>query len=355
MKIRLIGQANDSGIGTHYHNYTQALQNISGVNQMLELIDYTDSATIAQAAADSQPDDINISTVFSLLNPFFKGTNINWGVFESTVIPTNIADVLKSHHLWIPTEWGRKVAIANGFDSSRIDLVHEGVDPNLFHPYAKPRRTGPFRFLLIGKYEIRKSYDEVLQAFTEEFGNNSDYELVIKSDFFKNPADKHKELLAKIASYKVNNIHLIWGNQQLSTLSNLYRSADAFVFPTKAEGWGLPLIEAAACGVPLITTFYSAQTEFLQHIRSSCVFVPYELGPINCHEYKGFYPAPDGNYGVWAHIKLDDVKSAMWQAYNRRTALTAQAIKNSEFIRSEFSWDNSARKSLAALQARNLL
>ena len=353
MKIRLIGQANDSGIGTHFQHYAHAIRQISGLDSLVELIDFKDHEAIIKSANESTPADINISFVCADLNNVYRGSNINWSVFESTVIPEKILAVMNRHSLWIPSEWGRKIAIENGIHSNQIEIVPEGVDNNLFHPYFKPNKD-KFRFLLIGKYEMRKSMDESIDAFAQVFGNNPDIELVIKSDFFKDPELKKIELENKIASTGVNNIKLIWGYQTVTQISNLYRSCDIFLFPTKAEGWGLPLIEAAACGLPLITTYYSGQTEFIQDIKSSCILVDYQLEPINCKEYQNFYPAPDNNFGKWAVSSVDSIARAINQAYDNYSALSTQATKNSELIRTKYSWANSAIKSLEILKKYGL-
>ena len=354
MKIRLIGQANDSGIGTHFQHYTTAIKQINGINSLIELVDFADNNAINQSVNESTADDINISFICADLNKHYRGTNINWAVFESTIIPVNQLAVMKTHKLWIPTEWGRKICIENGIDYDQIDVVNEGVDINTFHPYLKSQHDR-FRFLLIGKYEQRKSMDESIDAFARVFGNNPNIELVIKSDFFKDPELKKIELDNKIASTQVDNIRLIWGYQTINQLSNLYRSADLFLFPTKAEGWGLPLIEAAACGLPLITTYYSGQTEFIKDIKSSCVLIDYQLEPINCKEYQSFYPTPDNNYGKWAVTSVDNIAQAIKQAYDNYPALSAQAMKNSELIRTKYSWANSAIKSLEILKKHSLL
>jgi glycosyltransferase involved in cell wall biosynthesis len=51
-------------------------------------------------------------------------------------------------------------------------------------------------------------------------------------------------------------------------LPALYRSADCFVFPTRGEGWGMPILEAMACGLPVIATNWSAQQTFLTDANS---------------------------------------------------------------------------------------
>ena len=354
MKIRLLGQKNDSGIGSHYGGFTDALSRVSGINSLVEFIDHTDFNIIHEAGRVSQSDDINISFICANMNGFFKGHNINWCVFESTRIPNSIFETMRLHDLWIPSEWGRKVAIEQGIDADKITVVHEGVNPDLYHPYLIPQ-SKKFRFLLIGKYEQRKSIDESIEAFAMTYGNNLDVELVIKSDYFRNHVEKKQALEYKIASMNVNNIKLVWGLQTETELANLYRSANVFLFPSKAEGWGLPLIEAAATGLPLITTFHSGQTEFLQDIRSSCVLLNYTLSPIDCPETKEFYPAEDGNHGKWAVTTVEEIAIGIKLAYNNYASLRAQAIKNSAIIRSKYSWANSAMTALNVLKQRGLL
>jgi glycosyltransferase involved in cell wall biosynthesis len=54
-------------------------------------------------------------------------------------------------------------------------------------------------------------------------------------------------------------------NQPLSQarLAELHRGADCFVLPTRGEGWGMPILEAMACGLPAIATNWSGPAEFL--------------------------------------------------------------------------------------------
>jgi glycosyltransferase involved in cell wall biosynthesis len=354
MKITLIGQANESGIGTHYSNIVSNLLAMTGINRMVQLVDFTDHAALMKAAASSHDTDINISFVGTDFTSAFKGTNINWGVFESTRIPDSLLKTYQKYELWLPSAWGYATAITNGIDANKMRIVQEGVDPYTFHPYNKPTPKD-FRFLLIGKYESRKSIDETIDAFAAEFSDAENVHLIIKSDFFKDGDIKHQQLSDKISATGSKNIHLYWGHADLESIAQLYRSSSVFVFPTKAEGWGLPIIEAAACGLPIITTEYSAHTEFLSDITSSTLFVDYKIQPIDCEDYCKFYPAADGDYGSWAVPEIDSIRHCMRQAYTNHEALSKKALVNSDKIRSKWSWFNSAQKVLKTLENRGLL
>jgi glycosyltransferase involved in cell wall biosynthesis len=354
MKIRLIGQSNDSGIGTHYGQFARALQSVAGINQLVELIDHSDPSQLQQAVLTGDSSDINISFVCANLNGFMPGHNINWAVFESTRIPSQLFETMRKHTLWLPTEWARKIAIGQGIAADSISVIPEGVNTDLYHSYLIPEQE-KFRFLLIGKYEQRKSVDQAITAFVQAFGNDPAVELVIKSDFFKNPELKYRQLTDRIAATGVDNIRLIWGYQTAMELANLYRTASVFLFPTRAEGWGLPLIEAAATGLPLITTYHSGQTEFLQHIRTSCVLLNYTLEPIDCAEYQGFYPEHDDDYGKWAVTTVSEIADVLHTAYSDYTRLRTAAVKNSQIIRTRYSWANSATLALGVLKQQGLI
>jgi glycosyltransferase involved in cell wall biosynthesis len=80
-------------------------------------------------------------------------------------------------------------------------------------------------------------------------------------------------------------------NQLVPTyqLGVVYRSADCFVLATRGEGWGMPVIEAMACGVPVIATDWGAQCDYMT--ADNAYPVPVErLVPAlaKCPYYAGF-------------------------------------------------------------------
>jgi glycosyltransferase involved in cell wall biosynthesis len=355
MKIRLIGIRNNLGIGRHYTCFADALKNINGIGGLVEEIAYNDIEQLNLAVNESQPNDVNISFVPINLHEHLRGHNIHWTVFESTRIPSLLMSVLPpADSVWVPSAWGKNILITHGIDADRVAVIPEGVDTDQFHPYARPSAPGrPFRFLFLGKYEQRKSCNETVQAFAKAFGNNPQVELIIKTNYFVDHGPQLSDLEKYIQALSVTNVRVFWGEAE--NLVDFYRNCDVFVLPSKGEGWGLPIIEAAASGMPIITTLYSAHGEYLQRISNSVVPVDYELGPIECPEYRRFYPESGGNWGLWAQPDVDHLAECMMLSKTHWDFLAQNALTNSQVIRKEFSWAMSANCALKTLQNQGLL
>ena len=355
MKIRLIGQRNNFGIGIHYANFSTALQKLSHWGPLVEEIPFDNHATLLAAAARSEPDDINICFVSIPLQNHFRGTNIQWVVFESTRVPPNImSTMLTADVVWVPSAWGRDVLIQNGLDPARCDVVPEGVDTDQFHPWYPPV-DDVFRYLLIGKYERRKSITETIDAWAQVFGNDPTFELSIKTNHIMNHEENKQKITEHVRRLELTNVNVWYGNLPTTEMSLLYQRHDVFVLPTKGEGWGLPLIEAAAAGLPIITTMWSGNTEFLNPIKNSVVPVEYDMVPIDCPEYQLFYPTEDKDWGTWAQPRPESIAQALLYACDFFPKLKTNATANSDIIRRNFSWAQCANTAMKMLQQRNLL
>ena len=355
MRINLIGQRNSSGVGNHFGAFATALASLDLVGSCVHELDFQKPDDILSTARDSTDQDVTISFVGMNIHDLFQGLRIQWVVFESTRIPIGVLQSAQSADVvWVPSCWGRDVLIANGIDALKIDVVREGVDHNLFHPYGRVPESRSFRFLMVGKYEIRKSYPEIFEAFAAEFGNNPAVELVMKSDYFRDGDIKAQQMIADIKSHGFENWRLNWGYADITHIAQMYRTADVFLSAPRGEAWGLPIIEAAASGLPIISTMYSGHAEFLKPIQTSVVDVAWNLSAVDCDEYKGYYPFPDSNWGEWAVPRVESLRDTMRFAYENHQELSAKGIKNSAVIRREFNWSASANQAVTALESRGI-
>lgn len=352
MKIRLIGQRNNLGIGTHYANFCDALLRRPGIGQLVEEVDFTNFGQLDQAVKESQPNDINISFVGMDIKTYMKGVTIHWAVFESTVIaPEFLQSFKNADQVWVPSTWGRQVLINNGVSPEQVKVVPEGVDADRYYPVGRPCRNERFRYLFVGKYEDRKSCTELIDAWADTMGQNKSVELIIKTNYFVDAPDKWKALENHVNSKNLDNLVAVWGEYTSKQLFDLYATADVFVFPTKGEGWGLPIIEAAAMGLPIITTNYSAQSDYLNEIADSCIFVDYRLDSIACPDYAKHYKPTNGSWGQWAIPDATSLKVALIAAESNYQNLAKNAVKNSEKIRKNWNWTQSVDRALVVMES----
>lgn len=356
MKIRLIGVRNNLGIGIHFANFADGLKRLWGIGNLVEEVDYTNQQALLAAAACSESSDINICFASIDLQNYFKGTNIQWIVFESTRIPDIILPTMQTADLvWVPSHWGKSVLISNGVSDQKIDVVAEGVNSAIYHPYyAKPNGTVK-RFLSVGKFEKRKSHIETMLAWAAVFGNDPNVELIIKTDHFMNAEQKLQYLQQFVDKLNIENISIIWGNYDQQQMLSLYRSADVFVLPSKGEGWGLPIIEAAAIGLPIVCTNYSGQTEYLQHISNSVASVGFDIQPIDCEEYQFCYPSATSNQGAWAVPRIQSLSQNFNTVYQNLNELQRRAKINAQIIRQKFDWSRCVESAMAVFVQRGLL
>ncbi len=285
--------------------------------------------------------------------------SILYTVWESTEYPVEFLDKLCLYdQMWVTTEWERACGIAQGIPEEFIKVVHEGVDPEIFKPEAsgidETRKEFHFNFLHVGQWQPRKSTLEICQAFLKAFPFDIDsypadilhpkYEdvcLYLLADTLF-PSDTYKSTEERlqangIADSRIIPIHFEERDQYIRRL----QSAHVFVSCSRAEGWGLPIIESMAVGVPTIVANWSGPTEYAGD--ALLVRVPELRKP---HGIFGNWDVP----GKWGEPDYNHLVEVMRDSYENYATHKAAALKTSNWIRSEFSWEKAAKKAYAVLE-----
>lgn len=149
----------------------------------------------------------------------------------------------------------------------RITTTQLGHDPafkpirdDLIRREVREKYKLPERFILyVGTVEPRKNLPLLIRAYQRLVAAGSDYELVV--------VGRHGWMYGEVynqieASNLQERIHLA-GYVDQADLPVVYNLASLFVYPTLYEGFGLPALEALACGVPVITTDTSSLPEIV--------------------------------------------------------------------------------------------
>jgi len=153
-----------------------------------------------------------------------------------------------------------------GVPPERIDVVHSGVDHERFTARAEDgereavvRRLGfssPF-LLCLGASDARKNLPLLVRAFGQS-GVARELTLVFAGPI---SARQRARLLEAVRESKVEGRVSILGYIDDGLLVALYRQCLAYVFPSSYEGFGLPILEAMACGAATLTSALSALAE----------------------------------------------------------------------------------------------
>jgi glycosyltransferase involved in cell wall biosynthesis len=170
--------------------------------------------------------------------------------------------------LWVHSRWVRSQAIASGVDPRRVRVVPHGVDERLFRPTGRVARLPTpkrFRFIFVGATIVRKGVDVLLAAYRTAFRPEDDVCLVIKDhtgDVFYSGLSLRAEIQRLAADPRMPAILYIDDYLPAPDLAALYRACDVAVFPYRAEGFCLPVLEAMACGVPPIVPRFGPALDY---------------------------------------------------------------------------------------------
>ena len=149
-----------------------------------------------------------------------------------------------------------------GVPSERIDVVYHGVDP-AFHPLPdgeaavfRRRRGLPERFVLfVGTLEPRKNLVRLVEAFARVRDGRVGLALVGGKGWL------YDELFARVEALGLIDEVIFPGYVMKDELPFWYNAATVLAYPSLYEGFGLPVLEAQACGTPVLTSNVSSLPE----------------------------------------------------------------------------------------------
>jgi glycosyltransferase involved in cell wall biosynthesis len=147
------------------------------------------------------------------------------------------------------SESTRDDLVARGVPAERIAVVHPGVDSVAFHPATPIDRAIPARFVYLGRLKRYKGVEYLIRAVALARQARPE----ISADIAGSGDDRPRlEQLAR--SLGQEDAIRFLGFVDEATKLSLLRRAMANVFPSPKEGWGITVMEAAACGTPSLAS-----------------------------------------------------------------------------------------------------
>lgn len=211
-----------------------------------------------------------------------------------------------------------------------------------------------FNFLVFGQLtgnnpmNDRKNIFHTVKWFCENFQGNEEVGLVIKTNSGKaTKIDRMvtlnlmKELTATVRKGPFPRVHFLHGNLSDNDVAGLYRhpKIKCLLTLTRGEGFGLPILEAAASGLPVIATNWSGHLDFMNLGK----FIKIEHTLVDIHESRC-----DDNIFMrgskWAEPVESDVKRKMEKFYKRTSIPTEWAQELSTTLQETHSFDAIAKQ-----------
>jgi glycosyltransferase involved in cell wall biosynthesis len=169
-------------------------------------------------------------------------------------------------------------------DPERVVAIHHGVEHERFFPAedpAEPRAEVERRFGIDGRYVLyvsnhqrKKNTERLVEAFARVAAARPDVSLVLTG--WHTP--RFRLVLDVIEREGLRERVRILGHVPDDALPALYRAADVFALPSLHEGFGIPVLEALACGTPVVTSNVSALPEIAGDAAE--LVDPYDVGAI---------------------------------------------------------------------------
>jgi len=209
----------------------------------------------------------------------------------------NKLDEFRKNHLsscdeiLVASRWAQEI-VEKEIPSSKTHVVPLGVDTSVFTNTNSPKEE-KFVFFNCGKWEKRKGHDLLIYLFKEAFKHEPDVELWMMCN---NPFLSPEQSAQWESLYKQDpRVRLIDRVQTQAELASIMNSTDCGIFPSRAEGWNLEILELMATGKHVITTNYSAHTEFCDEKNSMLVTPQNKEAAFDGQFFNGF--------GEWASLQ----------------------------------------------------
>ena len=268
----------------------------------------------------------------------FGRYKIGFTMLETDGIPAEwVRQANLMNEVWVPSSFNARTFRDSGVERP-IRVIPLGVDPEYFNPkiLCHPL-VGVYTFLSVFEWGERKMPELLLKAFNDEFRSSEPVVLLCKVLNVDTNVDVRAQVAALGLDPKGGKIHFSV-NQLIPAyqLGSLYCSADCFVLPTRGEGWGMPVIEAMACGLPVIATDWSAHCDFMNAQNAYPLRVERMVpARARCPYYSSFR---------WAEPSYHHLRHLMRHVFENPTEARAKGEKASHDVRTGWTWDHAAQK-----------
>ena len=231
----------------------------------------------------------------------------------------------------------KKILIDNGVKIP-INVSGLGLDhiDKIEAEYITNIELKEYKILHVSSCFDRKGIDTLLKAYGEAFSINDNVTLIIKS--FPNPHNKVYQVLEELRgnNHLFPHVVIILDQYNDAQLKGLYLQSNLLVAPSRGEGFGLPIGEAMRLGIPVITTGWGGQLDFVNNTNSW--LIDYKFTPSESH------------FGLdqsfWADPCVNHLCELILEVFNSSDIAIKSKTSAGRKITSSFTWEGVAKKNI---------
>lgn len=271
-----------------------------------------------------------------------KGKKIGFPFFELDEF-----NEIEKHHLssldkiFVSSKWAKQIIHENiNIDDNNVNIVPLGVDRSIFHESLDQTANTKTIFFNCGKWEIRKGHDILYKIFNLAFEESDDVELwmMCQNPFLNEQQEKEWINLYKNSKLG-HKIKLFPRMETQEQVYNIMKETDCGIFPSRAEGWNLELLEMLSCGKHVITTNCTAHTEFCNQNNAFLVDINEKE---TAFDGKWF----NGKCGHWSKIgdkQIESFVTHLRHVHNLKQNNELKQNTNGVSTGQHFTWENTAK------------
>jgi GT2 family glycosyltransferase/glycosyltransferase involved in cell wall biosynthesis len=250
----------------------------------------------------------------------------------------------QNHYHKLPlTRFCRDVLLEVGVPAAESHVLPLGYSREVHDVGPSPRRPGGFRFLTVTNSHDLARYGTplLLEAYWEAFARADDVVLVVK-DYGATSADTTLRDLIRRANGRAR-VEYVDAFTSKRDLIRLYRSCDAFVSAHRSEGFGMKILDALACGLPVITPRFGGPADFCTPETS--FEVAFTLEPMtDCLDTRSLRIT---NQPLWGEPDRNDLVRQLRFVAGHPADAAAVGEAGRRAVVDRFTWDASAQRLVA--------
>lgn len=251
----------------------------------------------------------HIAEQTNVLHEAYKEFGLHFNGTPLEIIEREEREYSLADKISVPSKYAAQTFVDRGIPKNKIFINRYGVNLGLFHPPTKRPSDRKPRIIFVGGVGIRKGVPWLIEAF-KSLSSKAELHLI-------GPISPDYEPILRVTVGK--GIH-VRGALPSNQLAAEYGRGDIFCLPSLEEGYGMVILQAMACGLPVVTTHVVGAADLLEH------------------GYNGFIVASGDR------TALGDALLHLVDDTHLRQSMGAQALAT---VQSRQSWDDYIHRSVA--------